>query len=149
MSTTAELARQVEELDKEQGFEFLDALDQVSRRRRQRREDPSGPTGTSRDEVAAWVAKQHLLVDVSVQEIWYLPMGAPADEIRFLELNNRHALPSDQVQPVTFDLDIERAWLTLSVADVTTEILEQIERDPSILPGSWSLEGKQVWRRGA
>ena len=57
MSTPAELARQVEQLDDEDWYDFLDELDEVSRRRRQREPESPDPAGTSRDEVAAWVAK--------------------------------------------------------------------------------------------
>jgi hypothetical protein len=35
----------------------------------------------------------------------------------------------------------------LLVADVTREQLDQVQRDPSLLPLGWSLEGNQIWRR--
>src|SRR5260370_9281570 len=80
-------------------YGFLDEVDEKSRQRRQRGA-PDDPAGKSRDDVAAWVAKKHLFVDSAIREIWYLPRGAPPDEIRFLELNERLAATGDKAEAI-------------------------------------------------
>ncbi|HEV3167861.1 MAG TPA: hypothetical protein VGZ22_27920, partial [Isosphaeraceae bacterium] len=85
--------------------------------------------------------------DNGVREVWYLPQGAPADEIRFLEVSDRLAGNGSKVEPIEFGLDIEGAAFHLFVADITSERLEQIKKDPSLLPPGWSLDGKVTWGR--
>jgi len=147
MPNPIELARQVEQLDDEDWYDFLDELDAVSRRRREREPESPGPSGTSRDQVAAWVAKQHIIADSGIREVWYLPTGAPADEIRFLDVSDRLAGPEGKAQAIDFGLDIEGVPFRLLVADVTSDQLDQLKRDPSLLPPGWSLDGNHVWRR--
>lgn len=142
-------ARHPEQLAVEQWFDFLDTIDEASRLRRQRAEEPDSPAGKSRDEVAAWVAGKHLLVDSGIREIWYLPQGAPSDEIRFLELNDRFVGNGSQVEAIDFGLDVEGARFHLFVADITSEQLAEIKQDPARLPAGWSLERNTIWRRRA
>ncbi len=149
MSLPIELARQAEQLDEEQWLDFLDELDEVSRRRRQRPEEPSGPASTSRDDVAAWVAREHLLVDRSIREIWYLPEGAPPNEIRLLARSDRLVGFGPKAEPLIFGQEIDGIQFRLAIADVTSEQLDQIQQDPSLLPPGWSLNGKRVWGRRA
>ena len=73
--------------------------------------------------------------------------GAPADEIRFVEVNDRLAGAESKAEAIDFGLDIEGARFRLFVADVTTDQLERVKQDPSRLPRGWSLTGNQVWRR--
>jgi hypothetical protein len=141
--------RHPEQLTTEQWFDFLDAVDEAARRRRQRVEEPDKPEGKSRYEVAAWEAKGRLLVDSGIQEVWYLPHGAAADEIRFLELNDRFAANGSKVEAFDYDLDIDGTRFRLLVADITSEQLNEIKQDPSRLPSGWSLDGKKIWRRRA
>ncbi len=129
-------------------YGYLDRLDDDARRRRQRQRDPHPPQDRSRDEVAAWVARKHFLADSGIREVWYLPRGAPPDEIRLLELNDRLA-GAEPAEPIDFGLDVEGANFRLFVADITSEQLDRIKRDPSNLPPRWSLDGSRVWRRGA
>jgi hypothetical protein len=77
MPTPNELVHQAELLDDEQWLTFLEALDEASRRRRQQRTGPAMPAADSRDEVAAWVARKHLLADSGIREVRYLLNGAP------------------------------------------------------------------------
>jgi hypothetical protein len=142
-----ELVRQAEQFDDEQWYDFLDEVDEATRRRRQREDPPESLAGKSRDEVAAWLAKQHLFVDTGLREVWYLPHGAPADEIRFLDVSDRLAGPESQVEAMDFGLDVEGANFRLLVADVTSEVLEGIQREPSRLPPGWFLDGKTMWGR--
>lgn len=138
-----------EQTDDEQWYDYLDKVDEDSRRRRQRAQAPTPPSGGSRDEIAAWVAKKHLLVDSSIREVWYLPGLAPPDEIRLLEVNDRLASAGPRAEAIDFGLDVEGAKFRLLVADVTSEQLDQINLDASCLPPGWSLENNRTWRRGA
>jgi hypothetical protein len=138
-----------EQTEDEEWYAYLDKLDEDSRRRRKRIKAPDAPAGKSRDEVAAWVARQHLLADSGIREVWYLPQGAPADEIRFLELNDRFAANGSKVEAIDFGLDIDGTRFRLLVADITSEQLEEIKSDPSRLPTGWSLDRNTIWRRKA
>jgi hypothetical protein len=137
-------------IDDERWYEYLDKLDEASRLRRQRVQALTAPTSGNRDEVAAWLAKKHLIVDSAIREVWYLPQGSPPDEIRLLEVNDRLAGSESKVEAVDFGLDVEGAPLRLFVADLTSDQLAQIRQDPSRLPAGWSLGGATNWsRRGA
>jgi hypothetical protein len=138
-----------EQTPDEDWYAYFDKVDEAIRQRRRRVEVPAPPAGSSRDDVAAWVAKRHRLVDSSIREVWYLPRGAPSDEIRLLEVNERFVGPESKAEAIDFGLDIEGARFRLFVADVTSEQLDQIKQDPSRLPPGWTLDGKVVWRRGA
>ena len=151
METPTELARLAEQLSDAEWYQFLDELDSVSRRRR-RRVEPEQPGGEDRDALAAWLAKKHLLADSGLREVWYLPRNAPADELRFLEVNDRLTGPTmerTQVQPIDFALDVQGFRSRLFVADIASEHLEEIRSGQLQLPNQWTLEGAQVWRRGA
>lgn len=130
-------------------YDYLDKLDEDSRRRRKRLNEPMPPVGKSRDEVAAWVARTHLIADSGVREVWYLPREAPPEEIRLLELSDRLAGNESKAEAIDFGLDVEGVKFRLFVADITSEQLEQIKKDPSRLPSGWSLDESKIWRRGA
>ncbi|MGO8751710.1 MAG: hypothetical protein ACLQNE_37690 [Thermoguttaceae bacterium] len=136
-------------LDDEKWYGQLDLLDDASRRRREHARVPDAPADSSRDHVAAWVAKKHLLADSSIREVWYLPRGSPSEEIRLLELNDRLAGSESKAEAIDFGLDIEGAHFRLFVADITSEQLDEIKHDSSRLPPGWFLDDKTVWRRGA
>lgn len=135
--------------DDEQWYEYLDRLDEDARRRRTSSQSVDAPIGGNRDEIAAWVAKKHFVTDSSIREIWYLPQGSPQEEIRFLEVNDRLAGTESNVQAIDFGLDIQGAQYRLLVADITSEKLEEIKKDPARLPSGWSLDGNTIWRRKA
>jgi hypothetical protein len=134
-------------INDEAWYEYLDWLDEKSRRRRQRAPVPDAPADKTRDQVAAWVAKKHLLVDTSIRAVWYLPHGSPADEIRLLEVNDRLTGNESKVEAIDFGLDIEGAQFSLFVADITSEQLDQIRQGRLRLPPGWSLDESMVWRR--
>jgi hypothetical protein len=140
--------RHPEDLPEEEWYASLDQIDEASRRRRQREQPPLIPNGGSRDNVAAWLANRHRFADSTIREVWYLPRGAPPNEIRLLELTDRLASSESKVEPIDFGLDVEGAPFRLLVADITSEQLDQIKRDPSRLPPGWSLDGARTWRRG-
>ncbi len=142
-------ARGPDRLDDEKWYGRLDKLDEAARRRRQRTQVLDAPTDRSRDQVAAWVAKKHLLTDSGVREVWYLPRGAPPEEIRLLEVNDRLAGAESEVEAIDFGLDIEGANFRLFVADATSDQLNEIKQVPARLPPGWSLDDSTIWRRGA
>jgi hypothetical protein len=149
MSKPVDFARQTEKFSDAEWFEFLDELDKVSRRRQQHAHDSTEPSGSDKDDIAAWIAKRHLLADNSIREVWYLPANSPADEIRLLELNGRLAGSGWGVEPIDFALDVKGAHFKLLVADITSEELEPIKNGRSSqLPAGWSLVDPKVWRRG-
>jgi hypothetical protein len=133
----------------EDWYRELDRYDEASRLRRQGVQAPAPPADKSRDEVAAWVARRHLIADSGIREVWYLPRESPPEEIRLLELNDRLAGAEPQADAIDFGLNIEGARFRLFVADINTEQLDQIKKDPSRLPPGWSLDGSRIWRRGA
>jgi hypothetical protein len=141
--------RHAEDLPDEDWYQELDRYDEASRVRRQRAQAPALPMSNSRDEVAAWVARKHIIADSGIREVWYLPHEAPPEEIRLLELNDRLAGTGSDTEAIDFGLDVEGVQFRLFVADVTSEQLDQIQKDPSRLPSGWSLGGSRVWRRGA
>ncbi len=136
-----------EQTDDVSWYDYLDRVDEASRGRRGK--TPAAPASNRRDDVAAWVANKHLIVDSSLREVWYLPRGAPPEEIRLLEVTNRWAGAEAQAEAIDFGLDVEGANYRLLVADVTSDQLGRITNDAALLPPGWSLGGDTVWRRGA
>lgn len=149
MPTAADLAKQVEQLDEEQWLEFLDRLDEVTQRRAARVEPSDSPVHTSRAKLANWVARAHLLLDRGVQEVWFLPTGAPDSEIRILKVSNQVLMPSAGLTPMSKALEADGVQFCLVIADVPRKGLDQIKQNPALLPPDWTLEGGIVWGRGA
>jgi hypothetical protein len=139
-----------EQTPDEDWYDYLDKLDEGARRRRRRPDELGQPKSKDREAIAAWVARNHFIADSGVREVWYLPKGAPPDEIRLLELSDRLPGNESKVEAIDFGLDIEGMPFRLVVADVTTDQLEQVKEDPSRLPKGWSLDENRIWsRRGA
>ena len=138
-----------EQTDDEQWYEYLDKLDEGSRRRRRMPPTFPAPTNGSRDEVAVWLARTHIIADSGIQEVWYLPRGAAPDEIRLLEVNDRLAGSESHIEAVDFGLDVGGTPFRLYVADIATEELLRIQQDPSRLPPGWSSDGATNWGRRA
>ena len=136
-----------EQTDDQLWYDYLDKLDEDSRRRRRNPQVIAMPSNGNRDEVAAWVAKKHFVTDSAVREIWYLPQSAPPEEIRLLEVSDRLAGPESEVEAIDFGLDIEGARFRLLIADITSEVLDQIKQNPSRLPSGWSLDDNKIWKR--
>ena len=155
MPTPQELAQIAEQYDDEQWFEFLNQLDDVSRRRRRtRRNKPEAPipTRTEKDQMALWIARKHLAADSAIRKILYLPQGAPADEIRLLEVNDRMSLPDEEagkIEPMEFGLNIQDAPFQLFVADITSEQLDAIRDSRLALPEGWIFEAPITTARRA
>jgi hypothetical protein len=150
MPNPTELARQAENLDDQQWYEFLDALDEVSRRRRQQRDEEDRPADMSRDSVAHWIAGRHFAADRSIREVWYLPIGAPSEEIRLIEINDFHSGPDETpLTAVDFGLDLDGCDFRLLVVDITSDQADQVRQGTLALPDGWAIDGMTIWRRGA
>jgi hypothetical protein len=152
METPQQLARTAEQYDEEQWFEFLDELDAVSRRRQQRNPVAPAPASLERDGIAHWIARKHLAADSSIQTVLYLPKGAPADEIRLLEVNDRLALPEAErgkIEPIDFGLNVQGGSFRLFVADITSEQLDAIKAGHLALPVGWDLADHMTTGRRA
>ncbi len=138
-----------EQIRDEQWFEYLDKLDEDSRQRRRTHPGPSRPTNGNRDEIAAWLAKTHILSDSAIREVLYLPTGAAPDEIRLLEVNDRFAGSEERIDAVDFGVDVGGKPFRLFVADITSDQLTRVKQDPSQLPPGWSIDGACHWGRQA
>jgi len=95
------------------------------------------------------LAKTHIIADTAIREVWYLPKGAPPDEIRLLEVNDALAGSQVSVEAVDFGLNVAGRPFHLLVADITTDQLLQLRQDPSRLPPGWSIDGELNWGRRA
>lgn len=128
--------------------EYAELIRQVDEQRRQaaEREALRHPprNGMTKEEFVAWIARQHFAIDKGITRILYLPTGAPAEEVRLLEINALASLPENgPVEAVDFMPDIEGAHYTLFVADVTPRQLDAILNGQLPLPRGWQLEGYQ------
>jgi len=138
-----------EQIDEEDWYNYLDKVDDEARRLGQRTPWPEAPEDASRDSVAQWLAKQHFITDPTIREIWYLPNGAPKDEIRFLEISERVTGNEEKVEPFDFRVDILGSQYRLFIADMGGDQLDIIKHDAAALPPGWTLHGNTIWRRRA
>ncbi len=96
------------------------------------------------DALAKHYAKAHLATDPGIVSIYYLPEGAGAREIRFLEVNNLIGNITDAaLEPFDFGIDIDTVREhRLFVLDVTPEQWNRILNGSLKLPDGWGLDGK-------
>ncbi len=135
-------------MSQDEWFDFLDEADVAARIRRKNHEPDAPKAGSSREEVAEWVAKQHMGADGGVHEVWFLPSGAPEGEIRLLEVSERFTGEPAKIEPVDFGLDVDAAQYKLVVADVSSDHLTRIKTDPAnSLPKDWTLDQARIWGR--
>jgi len=133
--------------------EYADLILQVDAERRRTVEREAEQTrphrGTSKDQFAVWMARQHLAIDKGIVKIAYLPGNAPADEVRLLEANALASLPENApVEAVDFMPDIDGVSFSLYVADVTLRQFESVVNGQLKLPTGWSLEGVRIFSAG-
>ena len=131
--------------------EYAELIKQVDDQRRQAAERESREhrprNGMSKEEFAAWIARQHFAIDKGLTQILYLPAGAPAEEVRLLEVNSLASLPENgPVEAVDFMPDIEGVLYSLFVADVTPRQFEAIMNHQHPLPRGWQLDGYQAFQ---
>jgi hypothetical protein len=109
--------------------------------------DPPAP-GATPEEYAGWLARRHLATDGAIEQVVYLPTGAPKDEIRLLEVN-RFLDPTDRdaIEPLDFTPETGLPYRVF-VADVTTDQWGRLKqgRGPA-LPAGWDLADNEVFGR--
>jgi hypothetical protein len=102
----------------------------------------------NRDSVAATYAKRHAEADPAIRAIYYLPTGAPENEIRLVEVNEA-ILGTAGPEPIDFGVDSGTPnEHKLIVFDVTPEQWEEIKAKPLGLPPGWTLDGSQEISKG-
>ena len=96
-----------------------------------------------RDLMAQSYASRHLNTDPGTVVVYYLPKGAPAREIRLLEINEL-IVPRDvaPLEPLDLGVDVGGAAKhKLLVVDVTPAQWERIRKRELPLPKGWSMDG--------
>ena len=97
---------------------------------------------------AEWLARQHLRFDSRLTQVVYLPVGAPDDQVRLLEVNTGlYPEPGNPIVPVETTPAVTDLPYRVWVADITPEEWQQIQSNPQLLPKGWGLEGYQITRR--
>lgn len=139
------LAEVVETIGEDEWSAQLDEIDEVTKLLRQKDTEPEPPVGSDRDKIAEWVAKRHLGADGSIRQVVYLPTGAPTNEIRLIEVNERLPPGDGLLEPLDFGIEIAGRAIKVFVADVTKAQLEKLKADPSFLPKGWAWGGERVW----
>lgn len=143
-------AEYAETMTQDEWFDFLEEADFAAKIRKKMSEPKEPKQGSSRDQIAEWVAKRHMGADGGIHHVWFLPSGSPADEIRLLEVSERFTGEAAKIEPIDFGLDLDGAKYKLLVADISAEHLEKIKADPAkLLPKDWMIDGVLIWgRRG-
>ncbi len=136
-----------DEIDEASWFDYLDRVDDESRLFRNRVIEDDTPVGGTKDEVAAWLASKHFLIDSAVREIWYLPADSPPNEIRLLELSERIGPDEGPIYAVDYGLNMEGVPFRLVVADANTDWKNAFDRPGRQLPQGWSLDQSRSWTR--
>ena len=105
-------------------------------------------SGRERAAFAEWLARQHLRFDKRLTEIEYLPVGAPENEVRLLEVNaGLFPDPGNPITPIETTPALTDYPFHVRVADITPDEWVQIQANPGLLPTGWSLEGKRTFKR--
>ncbi|WP_459555640.1 hypothetical protein [Lacunimicrobium album] len=97
-----------------------------------------------RDKLADFYAKQHLLADPSISDVFYLPNQSPNRDIRLVEINTWAGDSIHQtLEPVDFAVDFgTELEHTLRVVDVTPAEWQSVLTGELKLPDDWSLDGR-------
>ena len=142
MTNIAEIASTLAKLPRRQYSDLIRQVDEQRRRDAEHESFEQFPhKGMSRDSFVNWIANQHFAVDKGIERIFYLPCGAPEDEVRFLEVNGLASLPeAGPVEAVDFMPDIEGVPFNLFVADVTPRQYDLIMAHKLSLPTGWQLD---------
>ena len=97
-------------------------------------------TSFNRKSWAQTYARKHLETDSGIRLVIFLPEGAPADEIRLVEINEQIAVRDDDLlEAIDFGVDCDSPNAhRLKVLDITPGQWERIERNLISLPDGWS-----------
>lgn len=139
-----QLVAELDQLSPEQLEEVLSQLTSTRARA------AAGGTEDKKQGFAIWLAKQYLGIDPHIQEVIYLPTGAPAQEIRLLDINAKLYLePGDNaIIPVDMTPAVSGLPYKVTVADITPEQWDQIQQTPNLLPVGWRLADRvRIGRR--
>jgi hypothetical protein len=101
------------------------------------------PAAFNGESMARFYAKRHKNTDQAISGIYYLPTGAPANEIRFVEVNESITGTANP-EPIDFGVDggTDNEH-KLIVLDVTPKQWKEIREGTLLLPPGWTLEGSQ------
>ncbi len=137
-------------MTQDEWFDFLEEADSATRIRKKLIELNNPRHGSKRNEIAEWVANRHMGADGGINQVWFLDSGSPAEEIRLLEVSERFTGEAARIEPIDLGLDVDGKNYKLLVADISSEHLEKIRKDPArMLPKDWMIENALVWgRRG-
>ena len=137
-------------MTQDEWFDFLEEADFAAKIRKKKTEPKEPTQGSSRDQIAEWVAYRHMGADGGIHHVWFLPSGSPADEIRLLEVSEHFTGEAAKIEPIDFGLDLDGAKYKMLVADISEGHLEKIKADPvKLLPKDWKIDGALIWgRRG-
>lgn len=137
-----------EQMTQDEWFDFLEEADAAAKIRKSLNQSEEPKPGSSRDEIAEWVARQHMGADGAVHHIWYLPSGSASDEIRLLEVSDRFLPEGAPIKPTPVNVDILGRKFRLQIADATSSQIDGIQQNPlNLLPPGWSLENPKIWSR--
>jgi len=136
-------------MTQDEWFDYLEEADAATKFRKKMTILPDPEPGSTRDQIAEWVAKRHMSVDGGIRQVWYLRTGSPEDEIRLLEVSEQYTSDTSEIEPVDFGLDIGGAKFKLFVADISGEQLSTIKANPAKLPKDWKLDSAMSWGRRA
>lgn len=82
-------------------------------------------------------------MDPAIRAIHYLPVGAPPNEIRLVEINEA-ITGTAEPEPIDFGVDSGTPnEHKLIVFDVTPEQWKEVQRGTQLLPEGWTLQGSQ------
>lgn len=106
------------------------------------------PATFDRDAMATHYAKRHKATDRGIAAIYYLPTGAPDNEIRLVEVNQ--AVQSEAApEPIDFGVGSgTNEEHRLVVLDVTPAQWKEILSEARSLPPGWSLDGRRELSNG-
>ena len=143
MTHTDELAKTLTELPRKEYAKLIKKVDAERRMAFEDQERDAPPRADmSEAEFAEWIGRQHFYVDKGICRVFYLPVGAPAGEVRLLEVNELAIIPEDaQIWAFDFLPEIDGINYSLLVADVTPRQLEGITKGLIPLPPGWTMEG--------
>jgi hypothetical protein len=144
MSDIQHLVDEIAALPENQYRFFIKEL-AINRREKYGGKFKESPEDDSRDSVAQWVAHNHMFIDPGIIEVWYLPEGAPENEIRLLEVNamlNENA--HEQTPPVDFGFDEGNLAFRLFVWDVSPTAWKRIQEGEVLLPPGWNVNRAQL-----